>query len=262
LSSNQTKDSIIILEPELNADFKLDTAPTYEEYEAPLKINLKNNSQGNTTNKWTFTGADLSSSTDKDPNILFTKAGSYSISLEVSNGKKTKTFTKDITVNPSKGFYFIKDLKLGISSAQASIGAVFSSSIRKIFKENDKTTKLEAEQIDFAFFGLDSDFSYNQFVSPNTMADAGFDAIANTTKTKILNKQNLLSADDFGKLTLDKLKSLDIKNYNEISKYFGSATPHVVLYETQNGRKGAILIKQQVKDKDNSYIIVDVKIIK
>lgn len=43
-------------------------------------------STGNPTDRtWTFVGTDISSSTEKDPVVTYTKAGTYSLALEVSN---------------------------------------------------------------------------------------------------------------------------------------------------------------------------------
>ena len=203
-----------------------------------------------------------SNSSEKEPVLSFSKTGTYILQLEVSNGKKTKKIQKEIIIVPDKGFAIIKDVKLGISSASQTIGSYFSSKLRTVFKENESISKVQADQIDLVYFGLNDSFSFNQFVSPHKAQSVGFNANF-TNQTKVINVQTLVLPEDFTKLDLTKLMALDAQNTLETSKFFGATPlPKVVLFETQTGKKGAVLIKQIVKDGNNSYLIADFRVMK
>jgi hypothetical protein len=47
-----------------------------------------------------------------------------------------------------------------------------------------------------------------------------------------------------------------------IQEFDNSVVPRIVLFETEDGRKGAIKIKDFVVDGLNSYVLIDVKVMK
>ena len=69
---------------------------------APLTVQFTDQSSANTTNwNWTFTDGNPSSSTDQNPSVTYTSAGTYSVTLEASNtaGESTVTQTDFIIVD-------------------------------------------------------------------------------------------------------------------------------------------------------------------
>lgn len=57
------------------------------------------------------------------------------------------------------------------------------------------------------------------------------------------------------------LKTLTIEETPEgLQEFDDSITPRIVLFETQDGRKGAIKIKEYITNGSDSYIIVDIKV--
>ena len=67
---------------------KADFTVKYEEQNkaVPVKITLSNTSDGAESYAWTFEGADITTSTERNPPVLtFTKAGTYKVTLEVKN---------------------------------------------------------------------------------------------------------------------------------------------------------------------------------
>ncbi len=76
---------------------------------ADLTVQFSNQSSANTTNwNWSFPGGNPSSSTDENPIVVYENAGSYTVTLEVSNaaGTNTSTITNYIIVDdvPLAGF--------------------------------------------------------------------------------------------------------------------------------------------------------------
>jgi hypothetical protein len=60
-----------------------------------------------------------------------------------------------------------------------------------VLKQNE-VNAANGSKIDFAFFGLNSSFMYNQFVSPDQVQNNGFLAIPNAIHTKVINSQELV----------------------------------------------------------------------
>ncbi|RYF48935.1 MAG: PKD domain-containing protein, partial [Cytophagaceae bacterium] len=125
------KDTTITVAPDLVPDFTY--VPDNAELEAPLVVAVTNATTSATSYTWA-SGGTLSSPGAKEPTITFAKAGTYTISLTASNGKKTKTVDKTITVKPSTGIYTATDVVLGINTAQSTIGSFYSTSLHKTFK--------------------------------------------------------------------------------------------------------------------------------
>ena len=73
---------------------------------AGTPVTFTDNSYTNITSRtWTFTGADISTSTDSVVTVTYTTPGSYDVTLEVTGGTQTvsQTFSNYITVLPSTG---------------------------------------------------------------------------------------------------------------------------------------------------------------
>jgi PKD repeat protein len=260
--STIVKDTLINLEPDLSAKFKLSKASNLFEDEAPVTYQIINDSKGAISYKWTMIGATPSASSAKEPSINYTEPGTYKIQLETTNGKLTKNAETEIVIAADKGFRIYTNLKFGIISAHDSLGSYFSTMLGQMIRGNDKITDLESSAIDIAFFGLDQKFSFIQFVSPQKVTEKGFEAIKLASSTKFLNNQILLSASDFDQLTKETLADLPIAKTLEITKFITLPLPKVVLFENAKGKKGAILVKELVDNGKYSYLIADIKVLK
>lgn len=257
------KDSILELEPELIPDFEIVVPKQYEELEAPVEVQLTNRAIGSTSQQWTLTGADVPASQAKEPIVRFSKPGIYTLELAVSNGKKSKTISKSLTVKPSKGYAYIKDAELGIFSAHQEVGVFYSTFLRKSFKESDPLSGAEAASIDLLFFGLDDDFSYNRFLSPTEAASVGLDAVTGVGKTLILNPVNVPPGILFESLDATRLNALNLAASNgELDDSFDMTGPKLIVFENSQKKKGVILLKEFIKDGLNSRIRFDIKVLK
>ena len=125
-----------------------------------------------------------------------------------------------------------------------------------------------SSSIDIVFFGLNENFSRNRFVSPDGLMDTTFPVILGAQHTKFINSQELCNCSDslslanFDAMNDDTmLQNLIIEETPEGLQDFNSdVIPRIVLFKTQDGRKGAIKIKDYISNGTNSYIIVDIKV--
>ncbi|WP_158552459.1 PKD domain-containing protein [Spirosoma telluris] len=200
---------------------------------------ISNSTTSGTSFTWT-TGGTLSSSTAKEPTITFSKAGTYTINLTASNGKKTKSVEKSITVKPGTGIYSVTDVSLGINTASSTIGSFYSTSLRKTIKSTDVLTPTLGAAIDIVFFGLDPTFALNKFVSPTKVQEYTFDAIPGARATSWMSTQTLLSVDAFDAINDDTFfKGLSNAAIVDDPLYFSNEkVPRVLLFLTADGRKG------------------------
>lgn len=105
-------------------------------------------------------------------------------------------------------------------------------------------------------------------MSPDEVSTNGFVAIPNATHTKFINSQEIcgcsasLTVPEFDNMTDDKLlDALTItETPNGLLQFDSSVVPRIVLFETEDGRKGAIKIKGYVDDGASSYIICNIKV--
>lgn len=254
------KDTTITVAPDLVPDFTY--VPDNAELEAPLVVAVTNATTSATSYTWA-SGGTLSSPGAKEPTITFAKAGTYTISLTASNGKKTKTVDKTITVKPSTGIYTATDVVLGINTAQSTIGSFYSTSLHKTFKSTDILTPAIGAAIDVVFFGLDATFGFNKFVSPTEADKYTFDAIPGAKQTTWMSTQTLLTSDGFDAINEDSFfRNLPGASIIDDPLYFsGDVVPRVLLFRTADGRKGAVKIKQVIKKgAQDSAIQVDIKV--
>lgn len=253
--------------PSLQADFTIIPSFEDEDSEAPLTATLQNNTISGTTYTWSCTGATISNVNAKNPTIYFPTAGTYDVNLKAENTKETKTITKRIEVKPNTNLRTHKDVKLGIQIAHATIGDFYSTKLRRVFTANDNLDTA-GRWIDIVFFGLNKNFNNNKFISPDSASFYGFDAIPMATKTKSINSQEScgcgvsFTATDFDNMINDNpLRGLTINPTVGGWSAFTSVTiPRIVLFQTADGRKGAIKIKQFVVDGNNSYVLIDIKV--
>lgn len=258
-----SKDTLLVFEPELNPDFEIKIPKQYEELEAPTEVELINTSVGNISNIWYSEGAEISNDKSKDTRIKFSKAGTYTIQLQAGNGKKTKQTSRTITIKPGKGYAYIKDAELGIFTARSNIGIFYSTLLRQTFRATDSLATIDASHIDLLFYGLNEEFNFNRFLSPDQAADIGLPPLLHASRTIVMNPVYVSAGIDFNGLDAVKLQNLQVNATNGTQDdFFNEQSPKIILFENAQHKKGAILIKEFIHDGENSRIRVDIKVLK
>ncbi len=255
----------VTIQPAMTVDFNWSVDPIDNDYEAPLLLHLNNLSTNAYSYEWNIAGATPSLSTVTNPDINFSAAGTYTIILKATNDKEMKILQKQVTIQPNTNLLSFNNVKLGISTAHSTIGCFFSSYLGTVIKQGD-VTAANGAKIDFGFFGLNSSFNYNQFVSPDEVQNTAFSSIPNATHSKVINSQELvgaqLSSSGFNAINAGSdFNSITINETNAGKTPFNNAVvPRVVLFKTEDGRKGAIKITDFVAAGTGSYILVDIKV--
>ncbi|MDF0716495.1 PKD domain-containing protein [Muricauda sp. 334s03] len=259
----------VVVASGVSADFEMEPAFEDDDFQAPVTLNLINNSTSAIGYEWTFEAADLSNSTEINPTVTFHTPGVHQIKLKAYNNKRSSTKIKEVTIYENTNLRVLENIELGISTAHNSnqVGAFFSTTTREVYKA-DEIAPDDASFIDIAFFALNQDFNFNKFVSPDEVQDYTFGPIPNAKHTKFINLQEsceceaTLTVAEFDVMEDDSL--LAVLNIEEtiggIQDFDNSVLPRIVLFETWDGRKGAIKIKEFVQDGTNSHIVVDVKV--
>ncbi|GIQ60834.1 hypothetical protein Flavo103_39700 [Flavobacterium collinsii] len=258
----------ITVAPYLVSRFLFEPKFEDDDYEAPITINFSNKSVSATNYKWSFEGGNPATSTEENPTVVFSGVGSHELTLEASNDKTIQIFKTTITVLPDTNLRTLTNIKLGINTAHNgnNIGAMFSTVTRQVYKANEINDQ-NSSLIDVVFQGLNGNFGYNKFISPNQVNNYGFSALKNEQNTIFVNSQNLCNCGlNFNEAQFDAMvndspiKFLNINYSAAGAQDFGFMHPGIVLFKTQNGRKGAIKIKDMVKNGAGSYILCDIKV--
>ncbi|MDJ1472532.1 hypothetical protein QNI19_30175 [Cytophagaceae bacterium DM2B3-1] len=255
----------INLKESLQTEFTIVPVFEDEDYEAPLTATLENQTRSGLQYNWKSTGGIIANSSSQHTSIHFDSPGEYTITLEANNDKQTQVVQHTIQVKANTNLYTMKDVRLGVSAAQNTIGCLYSTKLRKVFTRNEITPE-NGKWIDLAFFGINSSYSYCRFVSPDSAAGFTFPDIPGATHTAFVNtieKSPLkFTVSDFDTMTTDTpLKELAIKVNDSGTAFFTNASsPYIVLFETQDGRKGAIKIKSFIANGAQSYILADIKV--
>ncbi len=253
------------LKAALFVDFNIEASVDDFDYEVPFKASLNNLSSSALTYQWTASGGEIKDNDAENTEILFTQAGTYSVTLEASNEKEIKSISKEITVKTNTNLYSLNDIRFGVKAAENNIGCFYSLSERRMIKTNE-VDALIGNEIDIVFFGLNNSFSMCYFTSPDNAPTVGFTSIPNASTTYFVNKlenTSLTFSDaDFAAMQDDSLlRNLDIKGASSEGLWFtNSQNPRFILFETQNGIKGIIKIKEFVSEGNNSYILSDIKV--
>ncbi|GAB3695981.1 hypothetical protein GCM10027592_18440 [Spirosoma flavus] len=268
-SFSQQKDTTIVVDKELAPAFNYQLSPEDYDEEAPLTLTTQNQTIGGVTYAWSAEGGTVTTPTGKETSITFQTEGTYTIKLEASNSKKNQSVTRTIVVKPNRNLYVLTDVKLGINSAQKEIGSFLSTSQNRVFKSSDVLTAKEGAAIDIVFMGLNSSFTYNRFVSPTEAGSLTFDDIPGAQPVRFVNVLEncqtcpAVSAAQFDQLTDDSwLKTLTIPEPDETVGFSDKKVPRLILFQTQNGRKGIIQITRFVGAGDASYILCTIKVMK
>ena len=233
--------------------------------QAPVRIFLKNQSVNATAYRWKVSNENFQQeSTNENPSFILPTAGTYQIELTANNDKQTLSEKKNFIVTAGDNLITFTDIKLGINTSK-EIGCYFSSFLGKVLKPNEVTTE-NGKLIDFVYFGQSASFSHNVFLSPDEAQTAVFDPIPNATKSYFINKQEnnrwatFFSENNFNTLSSGAtLSPLSIKYKSNKAPFNKEMTNRIVLFETANGRKGAIKIKEYISNGTESYIVVDIK---
>ncbi|PKV50782.1 PKD repeat protein [Aquimarina sp. MAR_2010_214] len=259
----------ITVAPFLISDFEYQITFADDDFQIPARVQFQNNSISATSYQWTFGGAATSSSIEENPEIIFTQEGIQTIRLTASNGKETKTITKQIEFFKNTNLRELNDIKFGINTAHAgnTRGSFYNIAERKLYTANEITPDI-GPLVDLVFFGLSSTFNRNRFVSPDQLSGTTFDELQNPKNTIFINSQELcncsasLTPAQFDTMQDDSLlKNLVItETPGGLQDFNNTMVPRIVLFQTKEGKKGAIKIKSFVDDGQNSYILVDIKV--
>lgn len=257
----------IIVKPALISDFSMEPSFDDEDYEAPLTAILESKAMNLLTRKWTASGGTIANDTAGNTTIFFQDPGTYEVMLTAENGKESKSVIRQIVVKPNTGLRVIRDIKLGINAGHASIGSLYSTGLRKVFRKGDDLSSV-GKDIDIVFFGLNQGFSYNKFISPDSAAFYAFSSIPGAMYTRFVNTiENCtcsvgFSSMDFDEMTDDlPLKNLQLDVTAEGGIPFSNMMqPRVVVFRKADGKKGAIKIRSFVQEGTNSYILMDIKV--
>lgn len=259
----------ITVAPFLVSDFEFEPAFEDDDYQVPVRIQLESKAVSATSYEWSFTGASATTSSDENPEVLFTEPGMQTITLRASNGKDTKTEIKTVEVFPNTNLRTFADIKLGINTAHTSntVGSFFSLTNRNVYAAEVIDEEI-GQQIDLVFFGLNQGFTRNRFVSPDQLSETTFSPLQNPKKTIFINSQELcgcntsLTVEAFDEIINDNsLRNLIIEETpGGLQSFDRTMVPRIILFQTEEGKKGAIKIKDFVQDGQNSYILIDIKV--
>ncbi|MCV6630141.1 MAG: PKD domain-containing protein [Flavobacteriaceae bacterium] len=262
-------EKMVTVAPEMkvNFDWKVDFFD--DDYQAPVHLQLQNHTENAIAYQWTMPGATTLNSSEKEPRLLFENPGVYRIRLLASNGKVTSEIEKQLVVKENTNLRSFTDLEFGINTAHHANekGAFFSGSLRKILNLEDLNVENQAK-VDLAFFGLNADFTFNKFVSPDAVQNNGFASLSGAKKTKIINRLDQcdcgisFSTQQFDAMQNDSpLRAINIQETAAGSLSFDdSVLPRLVLFQTEDGRKGVLKIKAFEKQGNASFIRCDLKI--
>lgn len=270
METYQTSQTLTVA-PHLSISFDYELAFEDFDREVPAILSLQSSGTSVTDYSWTFTGASPAVAFDANPQIIISESGTQTLLLTASNGKESQTISKSIHLLPNTNLQSFTDLRLGINTAHHSnnIGALFSAKNRKVFVKNE-VTETNGSAIDLVFFGLNDRFGFNKFISPQHAQSLTFEMVPNASHTKIINRlENCncsasLTSEEFDNIQDDSvLKEILIEESSTGSQDFDlNVLPRIVLFETEDGRKGAVKIKSFVADGQASFVVADVKVMK
>ncbi|MDR1652522.1 MAG: hypothetical protein LBS01_02500 [Prevotellaceae bacterium] len=254
----------VTVQPAMTADFNWLVDAIDNDYQAPVTLHLQNLSTNAFSYQWTVQGATPAASAEENPDIVFQNTGNYTIIFTATNDKESKTVEKQVLINEDKNLLTFNDIQLGINTAQRTVGCYFSSVLAKVIKSNEVTLE-NAPLIDFAYFGLNDNFTFNQFLSPDEVQTTAFTTIEGAIHTIIVNSQEIAGM----QMTAAQFDVIDNGNdFNNItltesdagkSPFDNTILPRVILLQTADGRKGAVKITAFISAEKASYIVADVK---
>ena len=250
----------------MSLDFSVVPSFGDEDMEAPFTATLANRSVNGLRYRWTCENAAIADKSASDSTTLTCSApGTYVVVLEADNGKEVKSVSKTLVVKPNSNLYSMNDVKLGIRSAHAVVGCFYSCVLRRVVTGND-VDRQNGPLIDFVFFGLDETFGRCRILSPDSAGVNSFYDIPGASRTAVVNRLEnsaiRFTTDDFERMTDDGvLKNLPVaENDSGEARFNADLVPRIVLFETADGRKGAIRIREFAAKGRDSYVAVDIKV--
>ena len=249
--------------PRMEADFSATLAFENEDREAPATLFLESHTTSVLQYRWEAPGGIIDNDTAPNTSVYFEHPGNYSITLQTDNQKETLRISKEIGLLPNTNLLILQDVRLGVNTSKDD-GPFFSGRLRRTFLETEIDENI-GKQIDFVFFAWDYRFNYCRFLSPDSAQVFTFRSIPGAAKTHIVN--DLVQANlHFTLAAFDVLQNdtpllpLEIKPNDTGDLYFEiDSLPHLILFETGDGRKGAVKIKEKTDAGRDSYLTVDVK---
>ncbi|TGN26067.1 PKD domain-containing protein [Empedobacter tilapiae] len=249
----------------MNVDFDWTVDFIDQDYETPVTLNLSNKTTQAISYEWYVNNSATPFSTVQHPTIVLTTIGLNTIKLVAKNDKESKVLEKQVEIKANKNLLTFEHIKLGINTAHSSLGSFFSSQLGQVINK-EKVNGIDGALIDFAYFGLSSAFDYNEFLSPDQVQTKSFNAIKNAIHTKIINSQELVgtqlsvsqfdaidNGSDFNRLTITESSRGKTAFDDKVSN-------RVVLFETADGRKGAVKIEGFINNGKESYIMTTIKV--
>lgn len=260
------KEELIRIAPALKVDYKIQPLLGHEDYEVPFTALLEAQGQSMLNYHWTASGGIIKDPTAAQTEIQFSQAGEYTISLKADNIKEEKTVEKQLKLKPNSNLYSFPNIKLGINTAHKNIGSFYSTRLQQVFSAG-QINQSNGRLIDITFFGLNSNFTQNSFVSADQVQHYTFDAIPQAQACMWINNPTAHGIYIDNRLFEDMqddnwLQGIHFTPQQQNPAYFSnSQSPHFVLFKHASGYKGIIRIRsfQQVGLGD-SYILVDIKV--
>lgn len=256
----------IRIDPELSADFSIQPMLGHEDYEVPFTALLEVQGQSILNYQWTAIGGLIKDPTAPQTEIHFSQAGEYSISLKADNSKHEKTVVKHLKLKPNSNLYSFPNIKLGINTAHKNIGSFYSTRLQKVFNTR-QIDQSNGGLIDITFFGLNSNFTQNSFISADQVQQYTFEAIPNAQGCTWINNPAAhgIHIDNrlFDEMQDDSwLESLNFTGQQQHPAYFNnSQSPHFVVFKHASGYKGLVRVRAfQQEGLEDSHIIVDIKV--
>lgn len=254
----------IKLELPMSVDFDIEPSFDDYDYEAPFTASLTNKTISGLTYEWTAGGGTIADKNDENTTVTFQNPGTYDIVLKAGNGKETKTLERQVVIKANSNLYIVKDVKFGIKPAVNTVGSFFSLDTRSIIPQ-DEVSAENGKNIHILFYGINATFEKCYFTSPDMASSSGFYSIPNATKTYFVNTLETsgltFAGNTFESMATDApLKAIDIKSASNTTSWFiSNPVGRIVLFETADGRKGAIKVKAFVSEGSLSYVLADIK---
>lgn len=217
--------------------------------EAPnAELTLTNNSQNGTSYMWLFSeGAEIESSAEKNPcKIKVDKVGELTVTLIVINETEEKSVEKSVSVFGYNSIYTYTNIEFAHNPAT---GRFFSTETGQIYPDH-KVDNNNGPLIDLAFISIDNSLYYLE--SPDNEEFS----IPGATQTLVMNYDNTeLSILGFDSITDDSLlRNLHV--YHDNNSFGNTTIPHVILFQNESGRKGAV----KTISVNNNRLLVDIKV--
>lgn len=255
-------DTIHVL-PALAVDFDYVPDPDHTDMQAPFIAGLFAHGVSVSSYQWEVEGGVVENDTLPHTKVFFDKPGKYEIVLKATNQKEVKSVIREITVLEKSNLYTVENLSLGITTALNTVGCFYSSASRSILRADELTAE-NGPGIDLVFWGLGEDLRQACFISPDSAALKAFPDIPGARHSWFINCPGSFGVSQFDAMSHDELLKTTLIRENgdqSVNIYFKEEMlPHVVLFETEDGRKGAVKVKELVRAGRQSYVIADIKI--